>query len=410
MTERTRLPFSRRTTIVVLAVAVPSFVLFLVALVLGPEWAPVESSGATSWSSSAVGHHALYEVLRELDLPVQRSRHASAGRAGEDGVLLLLDPWPDTDRGLLDREQLAAALTEARTIVVALPKWEVRRRVPDDGWVAGLEPRPTRNALDVLATLGVGDVEVQRLAAPTPSEGWSTQGICPPPVLADSPQLITGPGVDPWVARAEGTLVGEVRSATNRIIVIADPDVLTPRGLGLGGNAALVVRTIEHVRGSGPVILDEVLHGFALEPSLWRALFRMPLLTLTLHGLLLGCVVLLSSWVRRRPPLPAPEPPARGTTALLEQATGLLARHGDTWGAADHYTSAAWHDVVAGLRIPRDVDRASALAWVAAREERRELSDRFASIDEDRRGRRGNAVALAQRVYHWKETLLDGTV
>ena len=410
MTDRTRLPFSRRTSIVVLAVAIPSFVLFLVALVMGPEWAPVESTGSTSWSSSAVGHHAFYEVLRELGLPVQRSRFESAKRTGEEGVLLLLDPWPEWERGVLDREQLGASIEKARTIVVALPKWQGVPRIPDDGWVARLDLRPVRNALDVLSTLGVGDVEVNRLDHALPETGWSTQGISPPPVLEDSPQLIRGPTVDPWVSCSEGTLVGEVRSGTNRIVVIADPDVLTPRGLAKGGNAALVVRTIEHVRGDGPVILDEVLHGFALEPNIWRALFRMPLLTLTLHGLLLGAVLLLASWVRRRPPLPPPEPPARGATALLEQATGLLARHGDAWGAADQYAHAAWLDVLKGLRVPKDFDRAAAARWVETREERHAVPDRFATIDQDRRARRGSAIALARRIHLWKETLLDGTV
>lgn len=252
MTDRTRLPFSRRTSIVVLAVAIPSFVLFLVALVMGPEWAPVESTGSTSWSSSAVGHHAFYEVLRELGLPVQRSRFESAKRAGEEGVLLLLDPWPEWERGVLDREQLGASIEKARTIVVALPKWQGVPRIPDDGWVARLDLRPVRNALDVLSTLGVGDVEVNRLDHALPETGWSTQGISPPPVLEDSPQLIRGPTVDPWVSCSEGTLVGEVRSGTNRIVVIADPDVLTPRGLAKGGTRRLSYARSNTFAAMGP--------------------------------------------------------------------------------------------------------------------------------------------------------------
>ena len=399
------LPFSRRASAWVLGLAVPSFALFLVALALGRDGAPVPSRGASSYSRSALGHHAFVQVLDALGLPVLRGRHRAAELAGRDGVLLLLEPLPDVEDVRFDGRGLAAAVAEAPRALLALPKRHPTVHHEEPGWAGPPRLRTLEEVDAVLDALDVEGVEVLRTDAVS---GWSTQGIAPDPDLPGPVQLLRGPGIDPWIACDEGTLVGEVLAGGRAVLVVADPDVLATAGLGRGGNAALAVRLVEHLRRGGPIVVDEVLHGHALAPNLWRRLLELPLLVLTLQAALLACLALAGGLARRRPAI-RPEPTSRGTAALLDQAVDLQVHHGDAWTTADRYARDALDAVRRRLHAPRTLEPGTLASWIGRIEAARGLGGTWAGIEADRRARAGPAVDLAQRIHRWREGVLDGT-
>ena len=76
----------------------------------------------STYSRSAIGHAALYETLRRLDLPVARSRLGAVEGLGVGGVLALAEPDIST---MIRNFDMGHA---AQTLLLVLPK---RQGTPD---------------------------------------------------------------------------------------------------------------------------------------------------------------------------------------------------------------------------------------------------------------------------------------
>jgi uncharacterized protein DUF4350 len=364
------------------------------------------SSGADSFSRSAVGHRAFVELLRALGRPVVVSRHRTADKAGEAAVALLeprLGPEDAARTGVL--EEIDAA---SRRLLVVLPK---RGAVPDPtrprfaAWAGLLPVEDPQRVLDALEL----DAKVVR---PARSIGaW--RGELPAPTL-DAPQLFTARGVRPLVEADEGMLVGEIRAKGWHTIVLADPDVLATHGLGRGDDAALAVALVERLgRTDLPVVVDETLHGFDEQPSLTRELLRFPLVLATASALAAAALLAWAALVRfgrpRRPePLLAP-----GKLFLVDSTAGLL-RHGGSAGhAAQAYLRAAKDEIAHRLRPPGEAGETD--AWLARAAETRgregplrELEERVHRLASHRAGGEEEAVRTAQAIHLFREEMTDG--
>ena len=112
--------FSSRSARLLAAVAGLSLVAAGLLAVFGDAFEDVPSSGADSYSRSALGHHAFARLLRELGHPVIASRHRTATKATDATVLVLAEP----QIGVFEAraEALAAMASGASRVLLVLPK------------------------------------------------------------------------------------------------------------------------------------------------------------------------------------------------------------------------------------------------------------------------------------------------
>jgi hypothetical protein len=271
------------------AIGACSLALAVGLIVAGPR-AAVESSGADSFSRSALGHRAFVDLLRASGVPAVVSRFASGERAGHSSVLVIAEPQLAGDGA---REQrLTSMLAAAGTVLLVLPKWTGQGRGREPGWIDGVSPVPAEAVARTLRAAGVSaelsrprDADAGRCAGAAAGIRWSQPQLLVPRAPSLQARLVCGGGV----------LFGEMtRPNGQRLFVLSDPDVIANHGLGKGGNAALALEIVERARRRGqPVVVDETLHGHEHVPSLWADLFAFPQLASVIHG---GLALLFFIW------------------------------------------------------------------------------------------------------------------
>ena len=94
--------FSPRTLLAIIAIGTAAFVGMVYLEMFGTD-DPDFEIGPSTYSSSALGHKALMETLRRLDVPVVVSRFRTAEKAGSGSLLVLAEPDDsDISEELLD--------------------------------------------------------------------------------------------------------------------------------------------------------------------------------------------------------------------------------------------------------------------------------------------------------------------
>ncbi|MFN7159268.1 MAG: DUF4350 domain-containing protein, partial [Erythrobacter cryptus] len=115
-----------------------------------------------------------------------------------------------------------------------------------------------------------------------------------------------------------------------RVVFVADPDLLNNYGLADRARAALAVALVERLAagaGNGPVIFDLTFNGFGGEENLLTLALRPPFLAATLCLLLALVLVGWRAFLRFGPPAaPAGPPIAFGKQQLIANSAGLILR------------------------------------------------------------------------------------
>jgi len=398
-----------------IAVAAVSFLGALLLSVFGPDMQPVRSTGTSSYSASAIGHRALVDLLDRLGIPVLSSRYGSAKRASRQGVLVLAEPH-DCAPGSPRAEALHAMFGSARNVLLVLPKWRATRTDPASGSVEGLGLRETEDAAAPLLAL-LGHAQVVRVPVTPGSSMEPTEDFAgaAPTFSLPVAQLVTDADIEPLVADERGILLGEVRRRGARVLVLADPDVLSNAGLHVGDNASLVVAAIEALRPpGGGVVVDETIHGHEQEPSIWRELFSFPLVLLLLHGaftlaLLLWAGVGRFGSAQREA---AARPPGR--QSLVANTADLLRFRGHVGGALAKYLRGAVLDARRGLRAPKGLGDAELLRWLDRMGDHRGTTERIGELHvlvtarDDTGSGAAHLLAIAGRIHRWRTEILHG--
>ena len=151
-----RAPFATRTVWWLIVVGAVSFGGATIFTVLNER---VRSTGANTFSVSAIGHRAFVRTLERLDIPVVVSRYHSADKVGSGGVLVIAEPAGRT----LDHAGFAPFLN-APDILYVLPK---RRGDPEPDqteWLRRTELLHRGVATHALGALGLGGDIVRRVA------------------------------------------------------------------------------------------------------------------------------------------------------------------------------------------------------------------------------------------------------
>jgi hypothetical protein len=372
----------------------------------GADVVGVSSARADSFSRSALGHHALVELLRELEIPVVVSRFDSGHRAGRAALLVLAEPQLG-DSSTRDADALRRTVAAAGGALLVLPKWRGVDDPERPGWIAEASLRPAEEPNEFLDIVGVEDARVVRPAATT---DWRTELVDGAPSLS-APQLLLRAGsVTGLVHCSEGILFGRVEMHVGSLYVLSDPDVLANHGLGRGLNAALAARMLEIARSEQQaVVIDETFHGHVQEPSVHRALFDFPLLLSTLQALLTLLVLLWSGMGRFGAPAPAEVAIQPGKAFLIDNIASLLRYGGHSVDVLKRYLRAAQHEVGQRLHLPARLGAEDAHAWLERYGEQRRVTERLERLrNEVGRASRERVLPLAGRIHRWREEMIHG--
>jgi hypothetical protein len=293
----------------------------------------VRSTGADTFSYSALGHHGFKSLLEDLGIPVLVSRSHSGLKARHGDVLVIAEPDLVTLAGRrLDK--FAEMCDLAEVVLVVLPKRQGLSDPARPTHLSHVSPLPKKYPDAVVEVLGVGGVTTPGYHSR--DRNWDAGAWSDRPFIEEL-QLVDAENVEPILACEMGTLFGKllVNSETRDehlyladIFILTDPDLLANHGLGKGQNAALAVKIMDYLRSTGgQVVFDETLHGFEVSPSAFQAFFRVPLVFILLQALLTGAALLWLANARFGSPRSEAQTsgPARGLDFLLDNTADLLA-------------------------------------------------------------------------------------
>jgi len=397
-------PFRRRTVVVLSVVTGISFLAAILWGVFGPELLPARSSKADSFSRSALGHRAFVELLRELDLPTVVSRFNSGGRARDSALLIVAEPWVGSDQ----RERmLRNMISQAHRALLVLPKWRGVESEDDPAFVEWAELLPAGDVEGVLEAL---DADAT-LVRPPPGARLTWQSLEIGGALPSiaSPQLLRGPAVKGIVKCEAGALLGLLRTRLGEVYVLSDPDLFSNHGLHRPGNARAMLGILELARrDKDAIVVDETLHGFGKEPSLFRSLFEFPLGLATIQALLAAAVLVWAAMGRFGAPRPVAPPFEAGKQALIANIAALLALGGHGVHALRRYFEVAVAEVRAKLHVPSGLKAAQADQRLDRGRTTVRLSDLRDLVKEEGRGDRRRVLTIALRIHRWREEMIRG--
>jgi len=296
-----------------------------------------------------------------------------------------------------------------RTLLV-LPKWTASPALANSRW-AGEVRR--------LRSFGAG--RIARLIVPAAwirtgpeAPAWQPNRFGLVPTIA-KPQLLVAKDVTPIIAAEDGILLGEYVYGDIIYWILADPDLLSNHGLRRGDNGPLAVAMVEAMLGtSGDIVVDEVIHGFRLEPNVWRLLFEFPFVFVTLNALVVTIMLLWAAAGRFGAPLRDVPPHKAGKLTLIGNAAALLAegRHGGE--IVRRYRAVIVGSVGRGVHAPAAGDDAELRAHLervgAARGVGSAIGPLWRDIETAAAGGQDGSrlLAAARRLNAWKKEMLHG--
>jgi hypothetical protein len=399
--------FSRRLLVGWIAGAVVIFALSLYLMGAGELSGP-DSTGASTFSRSAIGHAGIADVLQRLGIPTVKSRYDSIAKLAPGSVLVIAEPRPARQS-----EEAIRALLKASTILLVLPKWNGRPSEQTAGWLRDVSERSVGDAQWAL-NLVAPRAEVVRESG---SVVWSTNTLQLVPSLASPVQLVRGAGLRAVIGSDRGMLIGEISERNRRIWVLADPDVISNHGLARDGNAELAVAIIKRLqRADGSVVFDETVHGYVAKPvSPFMLLFRFPFVVATAQGLIAVALLMWATLARFGVPQSAPPPLSAGREGLLQNMAKLIEFTGHQPVMIARYIQETVRDVARQLHAPRGLTREALMDWL-----QRVSTARGVDVDCGVVVRRASELGVAHRrdltplirlardIHRWKGEILDG--
>ncbi len=393
--------FARRTLIIWATAAVIAFAVSL--FFLGRPDA-VDPAGHTVESRSALGYAGIADILGQFGAPVIASHSRSRDRLGDGGVLVLAEPrlGPQT----YDR---ARKLLGADAVLLILPKWDGLPSTSHPGWIQEAD-LTSPIVPELVLSLATSDATILR---GPPATSWDRNTVGISPEISAPMQFIRSEKMKPLVASGDRILVGEIERRGRRIVVIADPDILTNAGLSKPVNAAFALALIGRLRtGDGPVVFDEALAATGGSgPNILKYLFRFPLLSAVVPGVV-ALVLLLWSAIPRFG-APEPQPPAleSGKRGLIRNIGALMIFAGHRALIVRRLVDATVHDVATRLHAPSQLKDRDLTAWLgrvgSARGVTLNSADIIARADAATADRAA-LVALALDINRWKQEMIDG--
>lgn len=407
-------------------------ILFALSVLLHAYDYTPESHGAKSrpgaFSTSAVGHAGMYDILKRLGFPVLRSAGNTLGMLDGRGTLVVAEP----SLSLVTAEDGRRLLDVPRLLLV-LPKWHGKADEERPAWLESVTPMHLDTVRQTLALVTArGDVtrtdwpaewEHNRLGiAPSKPDGANVVQLVRP---LDTRQ--TSYGLKPVVGNKDGMLVGEIADGDRRIWVLADPDVMANHGIGEGNNAAFMVKLVDTLRflnnkdAGAAIVFDETVHGYReAEGSFVKLLFRFPFVVVTALLAASGILLLCAGAGR----FGSPEKPNPvldfGKSGLISNSARLLDYAGYHAGTLQRYIVMTVRTTAQALHAPSNLDAIQLAAWLDRIGKARGASVSCTAIlHEAARARGGGGdgnnanvprlFECARAIHTWKGEILHGS-
>ena len=411
--------FSTGASRILVAVCGLSLLAGLLMAIFQDQLDPTHSSGADSFSRSAIGHLGFRLLLEETGIPVIASRRDSGFKAGYEGLLVVAEP--DLTQAPRQRGQIFADMSqEAYTMLLVLPKRQGLTDPLNPSWLATAEPADREKTDLILEALGL---EARIVSGEDPTTLiWHDDRMGTPPMIEDL-QLLGGDDLEPIIANENGALLSYY-FGTNEdnpfsyfdIYILSDPDLLANHGLGKGRNAALALRIIEFLRmPTGMVVIDETLHGHRAASSPLATFFRFPLVFVTLQVLVSALVMMWMAAGRFGAPVAQDSAADKGPDFLINNTADLLANSGHAPFVLRRYFQAAVARISSRLHVDPPASRPAAHDRFVNISRNRcpdfdfdEMETRVTVLEKLKSTRPGEVRETATTIYRWQQEMTNG--
>ena len=398
--------FSGRTLAWLMGVGVASFAGMMLLFAFGDDLLPTRSVQPSTYSKSAIGHQAWVRLLQNTGRPVLISRNDSLAKSYDGGVLVLAEPYAGSDE-----RQPIDELLEADRLLVVLPKYTANASLLNSSWAETVNRIGAGFITELLRDVTKTGMVLQLDKAPP----WIANDFGPAPDLP-RPQVILASGLKPLITSKTGILLGELTIDGRRIWVLSDPDLISNHGLARGANAQLALAIVDGLREDGPVIFDETIHGYYLDPNLLKAMFQFPLVFVTTAAFAAILVLLWASTGRFGAPART-EPPLRmGKSTLVAAGADMLSFGRHEAPIAERYRKVVLDEVGRRIHAPLQADERVLGAWLDRVGQSRGTRQKFTRLWRDFEILPGSGnyqsrllLAAAQELYRWKEEILNGS-
>lgn len=402
-------PFKSRTLFWLIALGILATLGIAVTSVIQGDGRYETSPGNNSFSKSALGHAAFAALMQEQGWTVLQSQHNTEAKLAQDGIaLLVIEPRGSVGTGRIEE------LTDYVPTLIVLPKRQGVAGGGRAGWIGAQRLLRTNAPQTIVDSLTEG-MEVTRPAAKPDAWTGDFGGLGDPDI--DDVQLLSGTTLSPIIQTDKGILFGRLTADHGSPVwVLSDPDLLATHGLARGWNAELANAVIDTVAAGGEtLVIDEIVHGFTMEPSLVRAMFRAPFVYATVPALV-ALLVFLAALTRR---FGAPRRRAstvRDSKAVfIDNSARLLQLADKEHEALLRLVDDSALEVARRLNIPADIEKNRLEAWLDEKSRLRGVNPDFTTIkrrvqrirgDDDLETRHQRILILANQFRQWKHEIL----
>lgn len=380
----------------------------------------VESIDTDTFSISALGHKAFFELLEKQKIDVVRARYKSHEEVGERDLLVIAEPHVMVgDEDESPGKELREYVHKAPRVLLVLPKRDGLKDVYDKEWIGAVFDVPEYDIQYALDLAGVASQPVRTHRHADEMTFSSTVAAPVGEVVIPSVQLIKpGPGISPLIWTDHGILFARVESSVAKrpVYLLADPDLFANHGLHRDVNAQVVMSILTEARGAQPgkVVFDEVLHGHKKIPSLWERLLDFPFVLATVQVLILLLFVLWAGIMRFGPPAREGAARAPGKAFFIDNTAELLTFGGHSAHTVERYVWMVLYDLAAELNAPPRMTQVEVLDWLQHMADRRGVEIKLkvlcaragAMADGTQRSNPKKLLGLALTIYRFKRKML----
>ena len=401
MSERlpsTASPFTARTAIILMVVALLSLGAVLTLMAWSPDLASRDRAGPTPYSRSAVGYAGLINMLEDTGHPVNVSRRRDSMEYGGSRLLVVTLPLSGPEVNVRDISGPA---------IIILPKWDYLTNPAKRSWELNTT---IADANYVEAAASVFDESISISRAQNPGRLETPFGVVEPD-FEDQMQVLQSDTLEPVVETGEGMLLARIPD--EEIYIVADPDLLNNFGLARLENARAGLGMIGLVTRSRDqtIIFDATLHGFERSTNLMKILLSVPWIGATLVALAAMALIIWAAAVRFGAPERETRAIAAGKRALADNSAGLIAMARRERRMAPGYLALSRRALVRELGLPKTLSEAETTALLQRMGEQAGLETGYSSLNEGLAAPAGSRDDLrhkARALWRWRREMKHG--
>jgi len=337
-------PFRTATVLILLAVGLVGFAGMLLLGAFAPDLKSGQNGGAHALSNAATGFSGIVRLAEATGRHPQ-ILHDTRSLKSED--LLVITP----ETGATQIGQIVGP-RQGRPLLVVLPKWNTVSDADTKGWVDYRSLLPPFEPQGVLAPGWKLKVTRRR------SGGRSLVSTADLPAgirfTAPRPlQTINGADLTALITDgAGGIVVG--RLGDGPLYVLADPDLLSNRGMAYAGNAASALALLDWMNSNQAqsIGFDVTLNGFGQSRSPLKLAFEPPFLPMTVAIVVAMLLAGAQALGRFGPVRPRARAIAFGKTALVDNAAALVRKAGREARLGGRYGEVIRERAVVAFGVP----------------------------------------------------------